>query len=652
MRDDWSLDDLVAGWTLLDPDRLLVGNKTGATRLGFALMLKFFEAEARFPSSSTEFSSVVVEFVARQVRVPAVELAEYDFGGRSASAHRTQIRETFGFRAWTRADEARLAGWLVAEVCPTDTRPEVLSDALALRCRELRIEPPGRSERIVASARMAFEKQFADATFVRLEVAVVERLDQLIAQSAETGLLAELKTDAGRVGLETLLREIDKLTAVRSLNIPAGLFADASPRTVEGWRSRGARAYRSDLLAASRPVRVTLVAALCWSRQSEITDALVDLLLGLVHKINAHADRRVERELVADLRRVRGKEQILYRVAEVAVDHPDDTIRTALYPVVDERTLRDLVREARAQERVFNERVRTVLRSSYSGYYRRMLPALLDALVFRSNNTAYRPVLDAIALLKTYASKSGTIRFFDTDDKVPLDGVVRASWRAAVVDERGRIERIPYELCVLDALRDAIRRSEVFVEGARRWHDPDRDLPVDFDANKQAHYEALRQPTDPTVFIEHIRTQLTEALDTFNTAIAANTCGGVRITSRHGEPWITVPRADPLPEPVRLEQLKAEVQRRWGTLDLLDVLKDSDFLCEFTTEFVSTASREVIDRDVLRRRLLLAVFALGTNMGIKGVVSTVNTEKPKQRSGTSAGTTSLATTSDAPSVVS
>lgn len=104
--------------------------------------------------------------------------------------------------------------------------------------------------------------------------------------------------------------------------------------------------------------------------------------------------------------------------------------------------------------------------------------------------------------------------------------------------------------------------------------------------------------------------------------IADDSCGGVRIVSRRGEPGITVPRMDALPEAVRLEQIKAEVQRRWGTLDRLDVLKDSDFLCEFTTEFASTASREVIERDVLRRRLLLALFALGTNMGIKGVVST------------------------------
>jgi hypothetical protein len=51
------------------------------------------------------------------------------------------------------------------------------------------------------------------------------------------------------------------------------------------------------------------------------------------------------------------------------------------------------------------------------------------------------------------------------------------------------------------------------------------------------------------------------------------------------------------------------VIRRWGTLDLLDVLKDADFLTEFSTEFTSVASREVIDRDTLRRRLLLCRFA-------------------------------------------
>ena len=49
MRRDWEPEDLVACWTLIDADWLLMANKSGATRLGFALLLQFFEVEARFP---------------------------------------------------------------------------------------------------------------------------------------------------------------------------------------------------------------------------------------------------------------------------------------------------------------------------------------------------------------------------------------------------------------------------------------------------------------------------------------------------------------------------------------------------------------------------------------------------------------------------
>ncbi|MFC3450615.1 hypothetical protein [Amycolatopsis speibonae] len=50
IRMDWSDDELAVSWTLVGEDWSLVGNKTGATRLGFAVLLKFFEIEARFPA--------------------------------------------------------------------------------------------------------------------------------------------------------------------------------------------------------------------------------------------------------------------------------------------------------------------------------------------------------------------------------------------------------------------------------------------------------------------------------------------------------------------------------------------------------------------------------------------------------------------------
>lgn len=48
MRREWEPEDLIASWTLLDDDWRLVGNKTGTTRLGFAVILKFFGKPEKF----------------------------------------------------------------------------------------------------------------------------------------------------------------------------------------------------------------------------------------------------------------------------------------------------------------------------------------------------------------------------------------------------------------------------------------------------------------------------------------------------------------------------------------------------------------------------------------------------------------------------
>lgn len=83
-----------------------------------------------------------------------------------------------------------------------------------------------------------------------------------------------------------------------------------------------------------------------------------------------------------------------------------------------------------------------------------------------------------------------------------------------------------------------------------------------------------------------------------------------------------MPRLDKLDEPSGLGALKAEVMGRWGTIDLLDMLKDADHMTGLTEEFVSVANQERIPGEVLRRRLLLVLFALGTNMGIRQMVTT------------------------------
>ncbi|MER6196656.1 DUF4158 domain-containing protein [Streptomyces sp. NPDC001586] len=320
------------------------------------MLLKFFEVEARFPEDPGEIPAPAVSYVAQQVKVPAEEWAGYDWSGRAIKRHRVEIRGAFGFRECTAEDQAQLAEWLAAELCGVELSRDRLAEAVVVRCRGDRMEPPtpGRIARLVGSAVTAFEERFCAATVDRLSAATRSRLDDLVAEdtggqeSAGGGVsfFSELKADPGALGLDSLLAP--------------GLFGDVSEKLVAAWRARASKEYPSDLRAAAGPVRYTLPAALCHVRQTEITDSLVELFIRLVQRINTRAEKKVEGEFTKDLKRVRGKEGILLRLAEAA-----------------------------ANEARYRARVRTVLRSSYSGHWRRMLSPLLGALELKCDNTAY-----------------------------------------------------------------------------------------------------------------------------------------------------------------------------------------------------------------------------------------------------------------------
>src|SRR5262249_13006968 len=156
----------------------------------------------------------------------------------------------------------------------------------------------------------------------------------------------------------------------------------------------------------------------------------------------------------------------------------------------------------------------SAMRGSYGSYYRRMLPKLLEVLDLRSNNATHRPLLDAIEMLK--GRRDETTKFYKLSDVV-VKGVIRKKWRDVVI-ERGadgaqRVNRINYEVCVLQSLREQVRCKEVWVAGANRFRNPDHDLPSDFGQRRQACCERLGLPLTAGAFIEKLRGEMTAALE-------------------------------------------------------------------------------------------------------------------------------------------
>jgi hypothetical protein len=249
------LDELVEHWTLLKDEQALVSGKRGATRLGFAVLLKFYTHYGRFPRNRAELPGEAVEFVARQVQVLAPELESYDWTGRTVEYHRAQIREHLGFRECSVADAEKLTAYLAEHVAHKERRPEQVRVELPARCRTESIEPPtqGRCDRIVAAALREAEELLTALISSRLTAESIERIMALVAGGIDDQdgagpagggtegedappVLGKVKEAPGNVSLETMLTEIDKLLAVRAIGLPRDLFSDVASKVVAGGR--------------------------------------------------------------------------------------------------------------------------------------------------------------------------------------------------------------------------------------------------------------------------------------------------------------------------------------------------------------------------------------------------------------------------------
>ncbi len=633
-----NVGDLVEFWTLLDEDRALLEGRRGATALGFALLLKHYSRHGRFPRGQADMSAAVVEFVAHQVGVAAADLGSYEWSGSTIEYHRSQIRAHLGFRVATINDQEKMTAWLAANVAHAERRPERVREELLAQFRMEQIEAPtpGRLLRMVRSALRTAEQNWTLRISTRLDPPVKARLVDLIAAEAEVDeggnedgtpgsetALGLIKSMPGNVSLESMMTEISKLEAVRAVGLPAGLFAVVAPKVLDGWRARAAVEAPSHLRRHAEPLTLTLLAALVHQREREITDTLVELFIATVHRIGARAERRVTDELVNAFKRVSGKENILFSIAEAALQKPDDAVRAVVFPAVTggEQTLRELVHEFKTKGPVYRRTVQTTLQASYTGHYRRGLIALLEVLEFRSNNTAHRPVIDALALIGRYA-KAGNLTYYPLGENVPAHRGATGDWANLVfrTDTKGRqrVARMVYEVVTFQALREQLRCKEIWVVGADSWRNPDEDLPADFEDRRAENYRELRKPLDPTLFIDGLREEMTAALEELDAAIP--TLDWLDITDR-ASGAITLTKYEAAPEPRNLGRVKGEVRRRWGTVALIDILKEAVLRTGCLNQISAVAGSGTLPVEVLAERLMLAIYAYGTNTGIRSVAA-------------------------------
>ncbi len=628
MRRNWTEEDLAADWHILPHEQELIGSKRGATRLGFALLLKFFQFEGRFPSGPHEIPAEVVHFVASEVGVDRSAWGEYPWQGRSVEYHRASIRAHLGFREATVADAEALETWLVEGPLNQEHRMDRLRETVLARCRKLHIEPPTQEQirRLLRSAIQAHETCFCENISRKLDSETLDRLDTLLkadlSDEEEGGwtVWQTLKEEPGRAGLESVKEAASRLRLLRNVGLPAELFQGAPPKLIERYAKRATVEEPFELRRHAGPLKATIMAAFLCRRSEDLTDHLTDLLVETVQKIGKGAEKKIDSSLERALqKKASGKISKLYQIAKASVGEPKGAVEDVIFPVVPEPWLRTLIEEVETSTD-YKGKVRRALHRSYRSHYRPMLPEILNNLEFRCTNTRYQPIMEALKILKQNLRHKGPT--YPKGVQPPWKGVVPSDWMSLVVDGEGKrrkINRTAYEICVLKALREQLRCREIWVVGSRRYRDPEEDLPQDFEERKAAYYKDLGIPLDAKAFTAALREELTRHLKALDEGMPTNS--RVKIVRKKGEHRISITPLEPKPDPENLAILKQEVNRRWWGTSLLDMLKETDLRVGFTRRLRSGTERSHMDEATLQRRLLLCLFGLGVNTGIKSMES-------------------------------
>jgi hypothetical protein len=220
VKRNWSDEELTEQWLLSVEELALLPNRVEHNRFGFAVQLKFFEIEGRFPRSPREIPAAALRSLANQLGLSINTFQKYDWRGRARKDHRAAIRAYLGFRPFTATDAAKLDDWLWQEVVSFDQNEQRLTEAVLDWCRDHRIEPPSpkRIERQIRSLRYRHEAEFFAAIAAKLPGETRARLDALLQPSERAEMVAggdeesagvatpfsQLKTDPGPVGLNSV----------------------------------------------------------------------------------------------------------------------------------------------------------------------------------------------------------------------------------------------------------------------------------------------------------------------------------------------------------------------------------------------------------------------------------------------------------------
>jgi TnpA family transposase len=630
------------GLFLLDSEELkwALSKNTPTNKLIAATMLKFFQLENHYPDKDNPPYPELISSLIQQLGIPDIDTKITLWEPRKTERFRYEIRQLLKYREATKADGEALVAFLIKKSHDLFTIDHYRAIAYQF-FKEHQTEPLSseRVDRHIRSAMHRFEKEIFGSIDAGLSKEARAAMDLLFDKAEDDPMqeneentsgktekekperikLWDLKKDLRGVKLKHIQFELKKLACLREIKLPMGTLKGLHRKTLEKYYARILAAFPGNIREFVAETRYPMMAIFCYVRTQRITDYLVDLLIKLIDKIKTSAEKSVDRKILLDVRRVDGKFDILGVLAEISATSPLGVIEKEIYPKVSQETLKDLSNELKHRGKWYQNEVHIKMRSLYSHGQRAELLSLLKAFEFKDTHTdESRALVAALGFILKHLDLKDI--FYPKELKAPLQ-VLPNDWKVLVCEGTGeaeQINRINYEIGILEALSKQLGYKGIWAEGGHRYRDPQEDLPQDWETRREYYYKLLNLPLNSDDYITGLQQKLDEGLKSLNENMLENK--KVKILDRLGG-RIKLSPSEPQALPSNLHLLQREISQRWSNINMLDILKEADLLLGFTEQFQSVASKESLDRQEHRKRILLCLYGLGSNIGLKRVCS-------------------------------
>jgi len=585
-------DELTRYFHLDEADHSVISVKRGDhNRLGFALQLTTARFLGTFLEDPLEVPNVVLQTLIRQLKIINLDqLSDYRYADQRWE-HAAEIRRRYDFRNWTNpAIGFRLSRWLYA-LCWTGTeQPGVLFDRATTWMLAHKILLPGCTalERFIARLR----NRVANKLWKRLGQGITKaqriRLENLliVPPDGHRSWLDKLRKGPVRVSGRSLVQAIKRLQTVRDLDIqltaPRGV---PSSRLASLARFAGT-AKTTAIKRLPKNRRLATLVAFIHCLEATAQDDVIEVLDTLLHEFFSAAAKA---DTKARLRSIKDLDQaaiVLAIACRPLLDMKitDNNLRKEVFDL----TPYDILSQALAS-------IDTLVRPPNDVYYNELdaryravriyLPTLLRHIQF-GNSPAGKSIVAGFDWLRINETHAKQV-------PAPPKDVITKQWQRHVLCENGSIDPRAYTFCVLDGLRKAIRRRDVFVSPSWRYADPRAGLLTgrEWESARPIVCRSLGLSIDP----EPTLTALSRELDQTFRAVAARLPNNpaVRFETVKNKKKLILSPLDKLEEPNSLLALRKEVLARLPRVDLPEILLEISARTKFTSAFTHITENNV-----------------------------------------------------------